>query len=202
VKLDIRHTGKSILRYCNAGFGGAVDVAGILDFIDSGRDVIIAGDIGMSDAIRDLANECGVEFDEVNKKCTSSAVQISMMHMCMRHIYVCVPQLLFPMEILNNSSATLQDANSAVIDHLNFAVTRTEMDHTLIASDSFLDSPVILGSEGIRVGLMFLFGFVNLPCLSKSDAYVYVCGACVRRYICYIMPLSLLLVNLDDLDSI
>ena len=46
-------------------FGGSVDVAGILDFVDSGRDLILAADGGMSDFIRDLANECGVEFDEV-----------------------------------------------------------------------------------------------------------------------------------------
>ena len=42
-----------------------MDVAGILDFVDSGRDLILAADGGMSDFIRDLANECGVEFDEV-----------------------------------------------------------------------------------------------------------------------------------------
>ena len=45
-----------------------------------------------------------------------------------------------------------QDPNSVVIDHLNFAVSKNEMDHTLIASDLLLDSPVILGDKTIQVG--------------------------------------------------
>lgn len=57
-----------------AGFGGSVDAAGILDFVDSGRDLIIAADFGMSDTIRDIANECGVEFDEV---CSSGFATLS-----------------------------------------------------------------------------------------------------------------------------
>eukprot|EP00736_Rhodelphis_marinus_P001799 Rmarinus@m.3273 len=36
----------------------------VLEFIDQGGNVIIAGSFEMSDAMRDLANECGVEFDE------------------------------------------------------------------------------------------------------------------------------------------
>ena len=62
------------------------------------------------------------------------------------------------MEVAKNDPfTTFQDANSAVIDHLNFAVTKSEMDHTLIASDLFIDSPVILGSKGIQVGPAFCF---------------------------------------------
>ena len=48
--------------------------------------------------------------------------------------------------------ATFQDPNAVVIDHLNFAVSKSEMDHTLIASDLLLDSPVILGDKVIQVG--------------------------------------------------
>ncbi|VFQ72151.1 unnamed protein product [Cuscuta campestris] len=45
-------------------FGGSVDVAGILDFVDSGRDLILAADASASGLIREIATECGVDFDE------------------------------------------------------------------------------------------------------------------------------------------
>lgn len=92
-------------------FGGSVDAAGILDFVDSGRDLILAADIGMSDLIRDIANECGVEFDE--------------------------------------------DPDAVVIDHLNFALTKSEIEHSLIAADSFVVSSVILGEKGIQAPVLF-----------------------------------------------
>jgi len=41
-----------------------VDVAAILDFIDGGRNVIIAATPHLSDPLREIASECGVEFDE------------------------------------------------------------------------------------------------------------------------------------------
>ena len=47
------------------GFGGSVDLAGILDFVDSGHDLILAADSNASDLIREIATECGVDFDEV-----------------------------------------------------------------------------------------------------------------------------------------
>lgn len=48
------------------GFGGSVDVAAILDFVDSGRDLIIAADTNASDLIRELAAETGADFDDVS----------------------------------------------------------------------------------------------------------------------------------------
>ncbi|KAI7755598.1 hypothetical protein M8C21_029304 [Ambrosia artemisiifolia] len=45
-------------------FGGSLDVAGILEFVDSGKDLIVAADAGASDLIRSVAAECGVDFDE------------------------------------------------------------------------------------------------------------------------------------------
>ena len=48
-----------------AAFGGSIDVNAILDFVDSGHDLILAADVGASDTIRDIALECGVDFDEV-----------------------------------------------------------------------------------------------------------------------------------------
>jgi oligosaccharyltransferase complex subunit beta len=47
-----------------AGFGGDLTSKGILDFVDSGKHLIIAGSSDASDMIRSLALECGVEFDD------------------------------------------------------------------------------------------------------------------------------------------
>lgn len=47
------------------GFGGSIDLAAILDFVDSGHDLIIAADSNASDLIREIATESGVDFDEV-----------------------------------------------------------------------------------------------------------------------------------------
>jgi len=45
-------------------FGGLVDVTAILDFIDDGHNVILAASSQISDPIREIASECGAEFDE------------------------------------------------------------------------------------------------------------------------------------------
>ncbi|EEF37224.1 dolichyl-diphosphooligosaccharide--protein glycosyltransferase, putative [Ricinus communis] len=45
-------------------FGGALDLAAVIDFVDSGRDLIIAADSSASDFIKSIATECGVDFDE------------------------------------------------------------------------------------------------------------------------------------------
>ncbi|XP_043713103.1 dolichyl-diphosphooligosaccharide--protein glycosyltransferase 48 kDa subunit-like [Telopea speciosissima] len=92
-------------------FGGSVDLAAVLDFVDSGHDLIVAADASASDLIRDIATECGVEFDE--------------------------------------------DPAAMVIDHTSYAVSKTEGDHTLIASDGFIQSDVILGSKIIEVPVLF-----------------------------------------------
>ena len=42
-----------------------MDVAAILDFIDSGHDVVLAAEGGASDVVRDIATECGVDLEEV-----------------------------------------------------------------------------------------------------------------------------------------
>lgn len=92
-------------------FGGSVDLAGILDFVDSGHDLIIAADAAASDLIRDIATECGVDFDE--------------------------------------------DPSAMVIDHTSYSVSNTEGDHTVIASDDFIQSDVILGSQKIEAPILF-----------------------------------------------
>lgn len=45
--------------------GAPINVDAILDFVDSGHDLIMAADIDVSDSIREIAIECGVDFDEV-----------------------------------------------------------------------------------------------------------------------------------------
>ncbi|XP_025084607.1 dolichyl-diphosphooligosaccharide--protein glycosyltransferase 48 kDa subunit-like [Pomacea canaliculata] len=45
-------------------FGGSVDVAAITNFIDGGGNVLVAGSSDIGDPLRELATECGVEFDE------------------------------------------------------------------------------------------------------------------------------------------
>jgi oligosaccharyltransferase complex subunit beta len=41
-------------------FGGSIDVAAILDFVDSGRNLLLVATPDASDSIRELAIECGV----------------------------------------------------------------------------------------------------------------------------------------------
>ena len=48
------------------GFGGALDQAAVLDFVDSGRDLILAADPSASELIKGIAAECGADFDEVS----------------------------------------------------------------------------------------------------------------------------------------
>ncbi|KAI8532943.1 hypothetical protein RHMOL_Rhmol11G0257400 [Rhododendron molle] len=45
-------------------FGGSIDSAAIVDFVDSGHDLIIAVDNSASERIREIATECGVDFDD------------------------------------------------------------------------------------------------------------------------------------------
>ncbi|KAL5130004.1 Dolichyl-diphosphooligosaccharide--protein glycosyltransferase subunit [Glycine soja] len=87
-------------------FGGSIDAAAILDFVDSGHDLIVAADSNASDLIREIATECGVDFDE--------------------------------------------DPAAVVVDHSAYAVSATEGDHTLIASDDFIksDAPVLFQGIG------------------------------------------------------
>ena len=47
------------------GFGGPIDLAAILDFVDSVHDLIIVADSNASDLIREIATESGVDFDEL-----------------------------------------------------------------------------------------------------------------------------------------
>ncbi|KAF8405173.1 hypothetical protein HHK36_010073 [Tetracentron sinense] len=93
-------------------FGGSLDLAAVLDFVDSGHDLIVAADVSASDLIRDIATECGVDFDE--------------------------------------------DPSAMVIDHTSNAVSDIEGDHTLIASDNFIQSDVILGSKKIEASSNFI----------------------------------------------
>ncbi|KAL5715155.1 Dolichyl-diphosphooligosaccharide--protein glycosyltransferase 48 kDa subunit [Ranunculus cassubicifolius] len=92
-------------------FGGSLDLGSVLEFVDSGHDLIIAADKSASDLIRDIATECGVDFDE--------------------------------------------DSSAVVIDHSSYAVSDVDGEHTLIASDDFIHSNVILGSQMINAPVLF-----------------------------------------------
>ena len=46
-------------------FGGSIKVSTIINFIDNGGNIIVAADSSIGDPIRELAAECGVEYDEV-----------------------------------------------------------------------------------------------------------------------------------------
>lgn len=43
-----------------------MDLTSVLEFVDSGHDLIVAADSSASDLIRDIATECGVDFDEAS----------------------------------------------------------------------------------------------------------------------------------------
>ncbi|KAJ4832140.1 Dolichyl-diphosphooligosaccharide--protein glycosyltransferase 48 kDa subunit [Turnera subulata] len=103
----------ALLLFCPSAteFGGSVNLAGILEFVDSGHDLIIAADAHASDLIREIATDSGADFDE--------------------------------------------DPAAMVIDHTSYAVSETEGDHSLIASDDFINSSVILGSKKIEAPVLF-----------------------------------------------
>ncbi|KAH7520075.1 hypothetical protein FEM48_Zijuj08G0105300 [Ziziphus jujuba var. spinosa] len=92
-------------------FGGSLNLGAVLDFVDSGHDLIVAADVSASDLIRNIGTELGVDFDE--------------------------------------------DPSAVVIDHTSYAVSETEGDHTLIASDDFIQSDVILGQTKIEAPILF-----------------------------------------------
>jgi len=45
-------------------FGGQITLDAVLNFIDDGHNVLIAGAPDMTDAVREIAKECGVEFED------------------------------------------------------------------------------------------------------------------------------------------
>ncbi|KAK8946309.1 Dolichyl-diphosphooligosaccharide--protein glycosyltransferase 48 kDa subunit [Platanthera guangdongensis] len=92
-------------------FGGSLDQAAVLDFVDAGHDLILAADSSASDLIRGIASDFGVDFDE--------------------------------------------DAEAVVIDHVSYAVSETDGEHTVIAADDFIQSDVILGEKRIEAPVLF-----------------------------------------------
>ncbi|KAJ6846653.1 dolichyl-diphosphooligosaccharide--protein glycosyltransferase 48 kDa subunit-like isoform X3 [Iris pallida] len=108
-----QHLYDALVLFCpsTTRFGGLLDHQAILDFVDSGHDLILAADSSASDLLKGIATECGVDFDE--------------------------------------------DSEAVVIDHLGYAVSNTEGDHTLIAADDFIRSDVILGEKPIEAPVLF-----------------------------------------------
>ena len=50
-----------------ADLGDSLDLSTILEFVDSGLDLILAADTATYDLIRDIAVDCGVDFYEVSQ---------------------------------------------------------------------------------------------------------------------------------------
>ena len=65
---------------CSTVFGGALDGEAILDFIDSGRDVILAVDSRASDEIRNLASDVGVDFEPRGSAVVDDHNHVTMAH--------------------------------------------------------------------------------------------------------------------------
>ncbi|XP_050234948.1 dolichyl-diphosphooligosaccharide--protein glycosyltransferase 48 kDa subunit-like [Mercurialis annua] len=116
-KISLRRYGKyhydALILFCPFAerFGGSINQAAIVDFVDSGHDLIIAADVNASELIRDVATDAGVDLDE--------------------------------------------DPSAMVLDHSSYAVSETEGDHTLIASDDFIKSDVVLGTTEIDAPVLF-----------------------------------------------
>ncbi|KAF5751121.1 Dolichyl-diphosphooligosaccharide--protein glycosyltransferase 48 kDa subunit [Tripterygium wilfordii] len=110
-------------------FGGSVDLAAILDFVDSGHDLIIAADANASDLIREVAIESGVAFDE--------------------------------------------DPAAIVIDHISYAVSENEGDHSLIASDDFIKSDARNNARILITSSLSIF----------SNRYINLDVICVNRHL-------------------
>ena len=65
---------------CSTVFGGALDGEAILDFIDSGRDVILAVDSRASDEIRNLASDVGVDLEPRGSAVVDDHNHVTMAH--------------------------------------------------------------------------------------------------------------------------
>lgn len=46
---------------------GSLKLKDVLDFVDSGHDLILAANVNASDFIRNIASECGVDFEDVSE---------------------------------------------------------------------------------------------------------------------------------------
>lgn len=126
--------------------GASVTSESIVKFIDSGRNVLLAVGGNISEPIREVANDCGIDFDE---------------------------------------------AETAVIDHLNFDALDASAagDHTVIAAQNFLKSGAILGAKPIAPVLFRGVGMAatNSPLLFRvlsgaSSTYSHKPGQRVKEY--------------------
>jgi oligosaccharyltransferase complex subunit beta len=113
----------------------------VVDYVDSGHDLILAASASASDLIRNIATECGVDFDDVGLQCFLIYASVCFFLECvLLYCFVCV---------------MVQDPLAMVIDHNDHVVSETQGDHTLIASDDFIQSDVILGNTKIEAPVLF-----------------------------------------------
>ena len=75
--------------------------------------------------------------------------------------------------VVSHFYLTIQDPSAMVIDHIGYALSDIEGDHTLVASDSFIQSDVILGSSKIEVRLMskyYVFDLIGVNIYARIGA--------------------------------
>ncbi|KAK6136808.1 hypothetical protein DH2020_029443 [Rehmannia glutinosa] len=142
-------------------FGGSIDAASLLEFVDSGHDLILAADASASELIREIAVECGVDFDEriIHKDVTrvDDGGEIWFSYGGSSSTCFSLREFILITRLNPGNKEEYIDKRPAalVIDHTSYAVSETEGDHTLIASDDFIQSEVILGSTKIEAPALF-----------------------------------------------
>lgn len=99
----------------------------------------MAADSSASDLIRGIASECGVDFDEVSWACRlKQGFDVRACCYFVTNWFICL----------------IQDPDAVVIDHVGYAVSETDGEHTLIAADDLIQSDVILGDKRIEVSFL------------------------------------------------
>ena len=73
------------------GLGGSLDLDAVVDYVDSGHDLILAASASASDLIRNIATECGVDFDDVGLQCFLIYASVCFFLECvLLYCFVCV----------------------------------------------------------------------------------------------------------------
>ncbi|KAK6152896.1 hypothetical protein DH2020_012535 [Rehmannia glutinosa] len=98
----------------------------VLDFVDSGHDLILSADSNAADLVGTLP----------------------------RNVVLILTRQLHFICLLMDAPVS-QDPSAVVIDHTGYAISETEGDHTLIGADDFIQSDIILGSKKIEAPVLF-----------------------------------------------
>eukprot|EP00741_Cyanophora_paradoxa_P017720 tig00000203_g17114.t1 len=139
-------------------FGGKVDVAGILKFIDSGRDVLAAASPKMADPLRELAAECGIEFDDDNAfvidhsnydASDANGPHTLVLASDIIKSKIIVPDLKAPV-LFRGIGQTVMDNNPLVLRILTASPTA----YTYVQSKSVKEAPLATGKDTLLVSAL------------------------------------------------